>query len=156
MDFFLPLVLWGRAGAQFGGLIVLTASAVSGSERLESALAMIDERANFNQNGARGVFRGGKQINQSTRPSILPSRSPLLPFSPPAAQFLSPTPPGPTSRHMTTSQDADAPFVSFPSAPSSPLLPPFTPQFPPPASCVGPRPPHHDQPAYYQRRPMIT
>lgn len=73
----MPVVLWGRADAQFEGLIVLTASAVPGSERLESALAMIDERVNFNQNGACGVFRGGKQINQSTRPSILLSR--LLP-----------------------------------------------------------------------------
>lgn len=55
--------------ARVGGLIILT---VFGVERLKPAMAMIDDGLKFNQNGARGVFRGGKQANQSSCPSILP------------------------------------------------------------------------------------
>jgi len=74
---------------------------------------MIDERLNFNQNGAWSIFREvNRLISQALLPSSL-SHSPLL-----------------FPLHMTTS-DTGTPFVYFPSAPlPSPFLPHHTPLIP--------------------------
>lgn len=63
---------------------------------------MIDERLNFNQNGAGSVFG---EVNRLISQPVLPSS---LSFA--AAFFFFP-------QHMTTSHDTDTPSVSFPSAP---------------------------------------
>lgn len=74
--------------------------------RFTAAVAMIDERLNFNQNGAWSIFREvNRLISQALLPSS-PSHSPLL-----------------FPRHMTTS-DTGMPFVYFPSAPRSSPFPP--------------------------------
>lgn len=98
-------------------------------QRFTRAPAMIDGSLNFNQNGARSIFREvNRLISQALPLSLPPSHSPLL-----------------FPRHMTTS-DTGTPFVSFPSAP-------YPAPFPPPTA--APHPTSHPSNPSHKAYPTI-